>query len=97
MTADMNLVRTYETAMDAAYVRGRFRPFDLFNKFRLVDGRLVNFDTCLYPQWQSPRRAVRSIDEAWLVHPSLLIGHFVELVSGHSNLKNVNHALPVLP
>jgi hypothetical protein len=97
VTADMNLVRTYEMAMDAAYVRERFRPFDLFNKFRLVDGRLVNFDTCLYPQWQSPRRAVRSIDEAWLVHPSLLIGHFVELVSGRSNLNNVNHALPVLP
>jgi hypothetical protein len=97
VTAEMNLVRTYEMAMDAAYVRERFGPFDLFNKFRLVDGRLVNFDTCLYPQWQSPRRALRSIDQAWLVHPSLLICHYVELVSGRSTLKNINHSLPVLP
>jgi hypothetical protein len=97
VTKDMNLVRTYELVLDAAYVRERFQPFDLFNKLRLVDGRLVKFDTFLHAQWHSPRRAVRSIDEATLVHPSLLICHYTDLVSGRSTLNQVNHALLVLP
>lgn len=99
VTADMGLVTTYEMTLDAAYLREKFRPFDLLNKFRLVDGRVVNLDTLLNPQWLSPRRsrAVRPIDETWLVHPSLLICYYIDLVSGRRNLHGVNHTLPVLP
>ena len=99
VTKEMALVATFEMTLDAAYLREKFRPFDLLNKFRLVDGRLVNFDTLLNPQWLSPRRsrAERPIDETWLVHPSLVIGNYIDLVSRRKNFLGVDHSLPVLP
>ena len=96
VTEEMGLVTTFELALDAAYVRQRFRPFDLFNKLRLVDGRIVDFDTMLYAQWRSPRRAVRPINESQLVHPSQLICQYTDLISGRSNFRSRGHMLPVL-
>ena len=93
---DMNLVTTFELALDVAYVRKTFRPFDLFSKLRLVDGRLLDFDLTLYAQWNSPRRSVQSIDEIELVHPSQLICQYVYLISGRNNFMEVSHMLPVL-
>ncbi len=97
VTPEMGLVTTYELALDVRYVRGRFRPFDLFNKLALVDGRVVDFDTMLHAQWLSPGRAVRPIEEVKLVHPSQLICHYTDLVSGRSDLGDRLHMLPILP
>jgi hypothetical protein len=96
VTEEMGLVTTFELALDAAYVRRRFQPFDLFSKLKLVGGRIVDFDTMLYAQWQSPRRAVRPINESQLVHPSQLICHYTDLISGRSNFRNQGHMLPAL-
>ncbi len=94
---EMGLVRTSELAFDSDYIRRRFRPIDLFNKMRHVDGRLVNFDTMLHAQWKSLRRVVQPIDEVKLVHPSQLICQYNDLISGRSDLAGRNHSLPVLP
>ena len=93
---EMNLLTTFELALDAEYMRRRFRPFDLFNKLRVVDGRVVDFDTMLLAQRESPGRALRPIDESTLVHPSRLICNYTDLVSGRSDLAGLDHALPVL-
>jgi hypothetical protein len=97
VTEDMGLVTTYELALDAAHVRLRFRPFELFNKLDFVDGRVVDFDTVLHAQWQSPRRAVRSIDETQLVHPTQMICNYSDLVSGRSDFRDRSHTLMALP
>ena len=97
VTGDMNLVRTYELVLDAAYVRRRFRPIALFNKLTRIDGRVVNFDTTLNAQWQSPRRVVRPIDETQLVHASQLICQYNDLIAGRTDLAGVHHSLPMLP
>jgi hypothetical protein len=97
ITEEMNLVRTPELTFDVAYVRQRFRPFDIFNKLRLIDGRAVDFDTMLHVQWRSPRRVVRPIDETQLVHPSQLICQYTDLVAGRSDFRRSDHSLPMLP
>lgn len=97
VTGDMGLVTTFELVLDAAYVRSRFRPFDLFNKLALVDGRVVDYDTMLYAQSRSPRRVVRPIDEAHLVHPSQLICHYTDLIAGRTDFRGRGSSLPILP
>jgi hypothetical protein len=92
----MGLVATFELVLDVAYIRRRFRPFDLFNKVRIVNDRVVDFDTMLFAQWQSPRRAFRPIDEMQLVHPSQLICQYTDLISGRSDFLGRNNALPML-
>jgi hypothetical protein len=67
----MELVTTFELVLDASFVRRNFRPSDLFNRLRLVDGRVIEFDTMLYVQHHSPRRVVRSIDENHQHHRGL--------------------------
>jgi hypothetical protein len=97
ITEDMGLVTTFELVLDAAFVRSRFRPFDLFNKVALVDGRMVDFDTMLHAQSRSPRRVVRGIEEAHLVHPSQLICHYTDLVAGRTDFRGRGSSLPILP
>lgn len=96
ITEDMGLVTTYEVVLDAAFVRQRFRPFDLFNRLRLVDGRVIDYDTMLFAQL-SARRALRRIDESQFVHPSQLICNFNDLVAGRSQFRGRTTTLPMLP
>jgi hypothetical protein len=94
--AAMELVTTFELVLDAAFVRRNFRPADLFNKLKLVDGRIVDFDTMLDVQRRSPRRVVRPIDENQLVHQSQLICQYTDFVAGRTDFANRTHGLPVL-
>jgi hypothetical protein len=96
VTEDMGLVTTYELVLDAAYLRSRFRPFDLFNKLRLVDGRVVDYDTMLFAESQA-RRALRPVDESQLVHPSQLICNYIDLVARRSRFQARSNTLPMLP
>jgi hypothetical protein len=97
VTKEMCLVTTFELVLDVAFVRARFRPFDLFNKLGLVDGRLVAYDTMLYAQQQSPRRVVRTINESMLVHPSQLITHYTDLMAGRNQFRGRLNSLVLLP
>ena len=97
IAAEMNLVTTYELVVDAIYLRQRFRPFDLFNKLSIVDGRVADFDTVLHVQHQSPRRAHRRVDETYLVHPSRVICDYTDFVSGTQSFKGGPHNFLMLP
>jgi hypothetical protein len=94
--ADMGLVGTFELALDAEYMRRTFRPFDLFNKLKVIDGRVVDFDTTLYAQWLSPGCIVKPFDEERLVHPHQLICQYTDLVAGRSNYSHRSHSLFLL-
>jgi hypothetical protein len=93
---EMSLVRTFEMAFDAGFVRRTFQPFDLFNKLRWFDGRGLDFDTMLDIQRRSPRRVVQPIDQTQLVHPSQLICQYNYLVSERVGFKGQTHMLPIL-
>ncbi|TVQ32168.1 MAG: hypothetical protein EA376_06730 [Phycisphaeraceae bacterium] len=95
--ASMNLVTTFELVLDAAYVRERFHPFDAFNKIRMVNGRYIDFDTFLHMQHRSPSRAVAPVAETALVHPSQLICHYTDFISGRDDMKHKAHNLMMLP
>jgi len=97
VTEEMGLLKSCGLALDSAYVRRTFRPIDIFNAMAWVDGRMISFDTTLYAQWQSPRRALRPIHESQLVHPSQLICHFTDLLAKRTDLRSVPHSLPMLP
>jgi hypothetical protein len=97
VTAEMNLVRTAELVVDAHYLRERYRPIHLFNKLSLIDGRLADFDTMLHVQWQTPRCALRPIDETCLAHVSRVICNYTDFMSGRNSFKGSAHNLLMLP
>jgi hypothetical protein len=76
------LVKTFELAFDAEYVRRRFRPIDLFNHVTIYNGRTVDFDTTLHAQSIAGRKKVLPIDPEDMVHPSQLICQFTETRAG---------------
>lgn len=70
-----SLATTFEAFMDATWLRAS-RPVSLFNKFRVVRGRSIDFDTMLDVQHRLLTKEQRtilpmSLDE--LVHPSQMI------------------------
>lgn len=97
VTSDMKLLKTCELTVDAAYLRERFRPFDLFNKLKMVDGRLVDFDTMLHVQMQSRRCKLSREFETQLVHPTGVIWQYTDLVAGRTAFKGASHNLLMLP
>jgi len=96
VTPEMELVTTFELTLDAACLRSRFRPFDLFNKLRIIDGRLVDFDTMLWVQHQCPDRVLRAVEETDLVHPTQLICNYTDLIAGRTNFQGRPHMLLIL-
>lgn len=97
VTREMELHTTFELILDAVHLRSRFKPFDAFNKLRMIDGRIVDFDTLLYVQYQTPERALRPINETDLMHPSQVICQHSELVAGRTNFQGRTHFLVVVP
>jgi hypothetical protein len=76
------LVTTFELMMDAAFVRERFRPIEIFNHVTRYRGRTVDFDTFLLAQARHGRTAVVPIDEEDMVHPSQMICQFTDHMAG---------------
>lgn len=75
---DDGLVKTFELAFDAAFVRANFQPIELFNTMARFRGRRVEFDTFLNAQSRAGRIAMVPIDETRMVHPSQMICQFVD-------------------
>lgn len=98
VTKNMGLGTTFELVMDAATVRSRFQAFDGFNKLRIINGSLVDFDTFLWIQHELPGSThVLSIDENQLVHPSQLICNYTDFSSGRDALRTKQHSLLMMP
>jgi hypothetical protein len=73
-----HLATTFEAFMDARWLRS-FRPIDLFNKMRLIEGRSIDFDTTLDLQHRTLRREERAavpMQMSELVHPSQMIHQY---------------------
>ncbi len=92
----MELAATYEMVLDATVLRERFRPIELFNRERFVDGRCVDYDTFLEVQSRVGSSAVTPVDESWLVHPSQMICQYVDLKAGRTGFTRGEHNLPIL-
>ena len=85
-----------ESSADTLRVSARrIRPFYLFNKLRLVNGRIVDFDTMLFgtmaidPTGREARERVGS-------RPPFATDQPVYRPPGRSNLRGRDHMLPVL-
>lgn len=96
-TREMRLPTTFELVLDAPYVRGKHRASDAFNKLRVVEGRIVDFDTFLWVEWQAPERAIGPVEETELMHPSQVICDYMEFVNGRKGLSGRVHSLAMLP
>ena len=70
-----------ELMLDAAYLRGRFRPINLFNQVTFYNGVTVDLDTLLYPQTATDRKSILPISELEMVHPGQVISQFTYLVN----------------
>jgi len=98
VTRAMRLPMTFELSLDAAWLRATFHPVDVFNKLRIVDGRVIDFDTMLWLEWQTPARSVLPISETQILHPSQMICNYIDLRRrGHVILGKQPHNLLMLP
>jgi hypothetical protein len=97
VTLAMGLPATFELSLDAAWLRANFRPFDVFNRLRVIDGNLIDFDTMLWVERQSPARAVMPIRESQLLHPSQMICNYTDLRCGRATVRERPHSLLMLP
>ena len=70
-----------ELMLDAAFLRDRFRPIDLFNNITMYNTKTVDLDTLLYPQVVAGRRSVLPLSEEDMVHPSQVISQFTYLAN----------------
>jgi len=96
VTGAMKLPMTFELSLDAVWLRATFHPFDLFNKLRIVDGRVIDFDTMLWVEWQSPARNVLPTSETQILHPSQMICNYTDLRCGRA-ISRERHNLLMLP
>jgi hypothetical protein len=97
ITPDMGLVTTFELMIDAYHMRKTFQPFEGFNRVCLIGGRYVDFDTFLYMQHRSSLRAIQSIDESQLVHPTQMICQYTDFMAGRGRISTHEHNLIMLP
>ncbi len=69
-----------EMFVDVAFLRGRFKPVDMFNHVCMWNGRTVDFDVMLFPQTRG-RRSLMPMPGEDMVHPGQVISQYVFLLS----------------
>ena len=84
LSEDDRLLYIVEMALDAAFVRKRFRPIELFNHVCRVNEKALDLDTMLYPQLSTDRKSVIPLTEQEWVHPSQVISQYSYLAR-HGN------------
>ncbi len=92
-----HLATTFEMIFDATYVRGHFKPLDVFNHVRKYKGRRVDFDTFLYVQSQSEGRSVLLIDGNQMLHPSQMLCHYTYYVGRKNWIPGEDNTLLMIP
>jgi hypothetical protein len=97
VTTDDKLAVTFELMADAAFIRRRFRPVDLFNHVTMHRGRSVDFDTLLYAQSLDGRIALMDAAKQSMAHPSQLICHFVAHTGGRGHFPLEWNSLLLIP
>ncbi len=89
------LVNTFELMFDAAKVRQRHRPIELFNTMATYKGRRVEFDSVLYAQSRAGTTLAEKMVEHELVHPSQMITQFVDFTAGRGRTPGKNNLLMI--
>lgn len=79
ITPEDGLAVTFELMFDAAFVRQRFSPVDLFNRVGRCDGRRVEYDTFLDVQRRAGRGSILLLAGEDMVHPSQLFCQYARL------------------
>jgi len=97
VTADDKLAVTFELMFDAAFVRSRFRPIELFNHPTRFKGRRVEFDTFLSAQSQAGTASIHPIDEDSMVHPTQMICQFTDFMNRRNYTPPLETTLPMIP
>jgi hypothetical protein len=69
--------------MDAAWIRGNYRPIDCFQRLHRINGRLVQLDPFSYLQTKTEQRElVGTIDENACCHIKNLCGTYIRYKTG---------------
>ena len=84
LSEDDRLLYIVEMALDAAFVRKRFRPIELFNHVCRANEKALDLDKMLYPQLSTDRKSVIPLTEQEWVHPSQVISQYSYLAR-HGN------------
>lgn len=95
--AELNLVTTFEMVLRTSAVRNGFRPIDAFNRYEMVDGRAVDFDTLLWIQDRVKSSASEPLRFFDLLHPSQMICHHTDLLMGRPAPALRDNSLCLLP
>ena len=95
LTVEDRFAVTFEMAFDAADLRDRNRPIDLFNCIGLHQGRRVEFDTFLCPQ-RDRRRSLLALCGSDMVHPTQMVCQYVQLQQRRRYLPPERNNLPML-
>ncbi len=69
-----------EMTLDAAFLRERFEPIDLFGRVVTLDGATADLDILLYPQLGA-RRSVSTPAQTDWVHPGQVISQYTYLIN----------------
>ncbi len=96
-TPEDGLVPSNEMILDAALVRRRFAPIDLFNKVTWWHGRFVHFDLTLYAQSRAGPSAHLGYRVMEMVHPNQMICQFTALLHRPNYRPQPRTSLLLLP
>lgn len=97
-TPEDGLVRTFEMMIDIQRLRKEFVPYDAFNKVKLVNGKVVVYDTFLNIESQVGNCRLEFADDDQLVHPAQLICQYTDFLKGRVTKGLGKYAsLPLFP
>ncbi|PCI09670.1 hypothetical protein COB72_05935 [bacterium] len=88
---------TFELVLKPDAIRTKFKPLEAFNTLKIVDGKIIDFDTLLWIQFQLKNTSVEAVDESQLVHPSQLICHYTDFLAGRGSMTDKQHSLMLMP
>jgi hypothetical protein len=92
-----NLTASNEMILDAAFVRERFKPIDLFAHVGVYRGRRVCFDLTLHAQSRAGRGGHLGYRVLEMVHPNQMICQFTALCRGRGQRATPKTTLLLLP
>lgn len=85
-----------EMMLDAAFLRERFEPIDLFGRVVTLDGATADLDILLYPQLGA-RRSVSKLEQTDWVHPGQVISQYAYLINQPSYVPPPTNNLFFIP
>ena len=92
-----NLVGTMEMFCNAAMIRSRFRPIQIYDRWTRYQGRFTYCDTFIWSQMQSDGRHIYPINYTELVHPNQMICQYNRFVRAGAYVPPARNNLLLIP